>query len=203
MARPVIIALLGVDGSGKSTQAKALAGRLSAAGVPASYLENAGGRPVWNALARRLGRRDGVDLFGRRLYPALEATVRWLALARAVLVTRVTGRVGVMDRWTWCQYVIMRARGDRGVRLVRAAYAPFPRPDLVCFLAVSPTRAERRVRDRGIDTEELAHLTALDAGYRALPEFADFVVLDGDADRAAVAAGLDRAVRRVIGGTTR
>ncbi|WP_328345119.1 dTMP kinase [Micromonospora sp. NBC_00421] len=194
MGRGVVVAVVGVDGAGKSTQAKGLVGRLNAAGVPATYLENAGGRPLWNRLARAVGRRDGVHLFGRRGYPVLEATVRWLALARAVVVTRLTGRVGVMDRWTWCQYVIMRARGDRGVRLVRAAYALFPRPDLVCFLAVAPELARQRVSDRGIDTEELAHLTALDAGYRALPEFGAFTTIDGDADPATVAAALDRAV---------
>ncbi|GAB3188259.1 hypothetical protein GCM10027259_56860 [Micromonospora palomenae] len=200
MTRPMIIALLGVDGSGKSTQARALARRLSERGVPATYFENAGGRPLWNRLAHRLGRRDGVHLFGRRFYPALEATVRWLAVARAVAGVRLTGRVGVMDRWTWCQYVIMRARGDRGGRLVRAAYALFPRPDLVCFLAVSPALAQRRVQERGIDTEELGHLAALDAAYRALPEFADFRVLDGEADPTAVAAALDRLVRPAVTG---
>ncbi|MEH0822623.1 MULTISPECIES: dTMP kinase [unclassified Micromonospora] len=198
MARPVIIALLGVDGSGKSTQARALARRLSERGVPATYFENAGGRPLWNALARRLGRRDGVHLFGRRCYPALESAVRWLAVARALAGVRLTGRVGVMDRWTWCQYVIMRARGDRGIRLARAAYALFPRPDLVCFMAVSPALAQRRVHERGIDTEELDHLTALDAAYRALPEFAGFRVLDGEADPTAVAAALDRLVRPLV-----
>ncbi|SCE64538.1 thymidylate kinase [Micromonospora matsumotoense] len=199
MGRGVIVAVVGVDGAGKSTQAKGLAGRLSLAGAPATYLENAGGRPFWNRLARAVGRRDGVHLFGRRGYPVLEAAVRWVALARAVAVTRLTGGVGVMDRWTWCQYVIMRARGDRGVRLVRAAYALFPRPDLICFLAISPELAQRRVLDRGIDTEELAHLTALDAGYRALPEFGGFTMIDGSADPTTVAADLDRAVATVTG----
>ncbi|MFI9641483.1 hypothetical protein ACIG87_15700 [Micromonospora sp. NPDC051925] len=75
----------------------------------------------------------------------------------------------------------------------------FPRPDLVCFLAVTPELAQRRVLARGIDTEELAHLTALDAGYRALPEFASFVAVDGDADPATVSAALDRAVAGVAG----
>ncbi|MGC5664697.1 hypothetical protein ACN261_30380 [Micromonospora sp. WMMD723] len=50
---------------------------------------------------------------------------------------------------------------------------------------------------RGIDTEELAHLTALDAGYRELAGFADFTVIDGDTDPTTVAAALDRAVATV------
>ncbi|MFI6332516.1 dTMP kinase [Micromonospora chersina] len=200
MARSVMIALVGVDGSGKSTQARALARRLTARGVPATYFENAGGRPLWNRLARALGRADGPALFGRTLYPALEATVRALAMARTVLVAWLTGRTAVLDRWTWCQEVIMAARGDRGRRAVRAGYGVFPRPAVVCFLATSPEVAQRRVAARGIDTEELAHLRALDGAYRALPEFGSFVVLDGNADPDEVAAALDRAVSPLVAG---
>ncbi|MFG3302645.1 dTMP kinase [Micromonospora chersina] len=200
MARSVMIALVGVDGSGKSTQARALARRLTARGIPATYFENAGGRPLWNKLARALGRADGPALFGRTLYPALEATVRALAMARTVLVARLAGRTAVLDRWTWCQEVVMAARGDRGRGAVRAAYAIFPRPAVVCFLATSPEVAQRRVAARGIDTEELAHLRALDAAYRALPDFPSFVLLDGDADPDGVAAALDRAVSPLVAG---
>ncbi|MGK5675552.1 dTMP kinase [Micromonospora sp. URMC 106] len=197
--RATIIALVGIDGAGKTTQAKALAGRLNAAGAPATYFENAGGRPLWNRLARALGRRDGPHLFGRTGYVALEATVRWLAIARAVLVSRLTGRTAVMDRWSWCQHVVMRVRGDRGGRLARLAYGIFPPPDLVCFLAVSPELAQQRVLARGIDTEELPYLRALDAGYRGLPEFGTFTVVDADGGPAEVRAALDRAVRTALG----
>ncbi len=194
-----MIALVGVDGSGKSTQARALARRLTARGTPARYFENAGGRPLWNRLARAIGRRDGAALFGRTGYPAVEATVRALAMGRTVLWSRLTGRTAVLDRWTYCQYVIMTARGDRGHRLVWAAYALFPRPTMVCFLATSPAVAQRRVLARGIDTEELAHLRALDAAYRALPEFETFVVVDGDDGPDRVATALDRVVSPLVG----
>lgn len=52
MPRPVLIALIGVDGSGKTTQAKELAGWLRDSGRRARYFENAGGRPIWTAIAR-------------------------------------------------------------------------------------------------------------------------------------------------------
>ncbi|MEE3917765.1 hypothetical protein V2I01_00520 [Micromonospora sp. BRA006-A] len=138
-------------------------------------------------------------LFGRTVYPVLEATVRAAAMARTVAVVRLTGRVAVLDRWTWCRDVIMAARGDRGRRVVRAAYAVFPRPAVVCFLATSPEVARRRVAARGIDAEELAHLCALDGAYRALPEFGSFVTLDGDGTPDEVAAALDAVVDAVAG----
>ena len=69
---------------------------------------------------------------------------------------------------------------------------------MVCFLATSPEVARLRVAARGIDTEEPAHLRALDAAYRALPEFGSFVTLDGDATPDEVAAALDAVVDAVV-----
>lgn len=109
-----MIVLVGVDGSGKTTAARRLAQELTAGGTPARYFENGGGRPVIDALAHRLGRRDGRHLLGPRRYLAIEATIRWVAMARALVLSTLTRRVAVMDRYTYCQYAIMRARGDTG-----------------------------------------------------------------------------------------
>jgi dTMP kinase len=109
-----MIALVGVDGSGKTTAARRLAQELTAAGTPAHYFENGGGRPIIDALAHRLGRRDGRHLLGNRGYLGVEVTIRWLAITRAVALSTLTRRVAVMDRYTYCQYAIMRARGDSG-----------------------------------------------------------------------------------------
>ncbi|WP_241842399.1 thymidylate kinase [Pseudofrankia sp. BMG5.36] len=103
---------MGVDGSGKSTAAKWLARELTASGTAARYFENGGGRPLIDALARRLGRQDGRQLLGRRGYLAVEASIRWVAIARALTISTLTRRVAVMDRYSYCQYAIMRARGD-------------------------------------------------------------------------------------------
>ncbi|MEH1015033.1 thymidylate kinase [Micromonospora sp. CPCC 206060] len=196
MGRRRVIALVGIDGTGKTTQARQLARWLCGQGIPASYFENGGGRPVFDRLARVLGRRDGVALFGRRAYPMIEATLRGVGIARALVWSRLTRRTAVMDRYTYCQYAMMRYRGDRGERLVQAAYSWFPRPDLVCFLAAAPDRARDRVLARGIDTEEPDHLQARDRAYRSLPEFGGFVVVDADAELTVVAEALHRAVRQ-------
>ncbi|WP_238434980.1 MULTISPECIES: thymidylate kinase [unclassified Frankia] len=107
-----MIVLVGVDGSGKSTAARRLAQELTAAGTPARYFENGGGRPIIDALAHRLGCRDGRHLLGNRGYLGVEVTIRWIAITRAVTLSTLTRRVAVMDRYTYCQYAIMRARGD-------------------------------------------------------------------------------------------
>src|SRR4051812_47035750 len=109
--RPRTIALVGMDGSGKTTQAHRLADDLHAAGWPAVYRRNAGGRHWFGKLAVRFGRPDADALLGRRLMLFVESVLRWLAILRTLLRRAVTREVVVMDRYAVCQYASMRARG--------------------------------------------------------------------------------------------
>lgn len=199
MAKPAIIALVGIDGSGKTTHARWLAGWLTSQGLAATAFGNPGGRVALDRFARRLGFASAAAVLGRRGFVALEAAIRWLLIARALLRARLTGRIAVMDRYAYCQYATIRARGDRWERLARAMYAVFPRPDLVCFLAVSPAEAQRRIRARAFDSEELSYLAAADAGYRSLPEFTGFTALDADPAPERVQAALAALVTTVLG----
>ncbi|MGN9812460.1 hypothetical protein ACTMSW_24285 [Micromonospora sp. BQ11] len=55
--------------------------------------------------------------------------------------------------------------------------------------------AGARVRHRGA-----GYLAALDEGYRSLPEFGSFVVVDADTDAAAVRAALDAVLAPTLRG---
>jgi dTMP kinase len=180
VAHPAIVALVGIDGAGKTTQAKMLAEWLTTCGVAATYFANPGGRLFLGRLAQRLGRTDAIDLLGRRGFVAIETLLRWLNIGWAVGWSRLSRRSAVMDRYSYCQYVTMRTRADHGDRLARILYSVFPRPDLVCFLAVTPAKAHRRIELRGTDSESLSYLSAADAEYRSLPEFDSFTVVDAD-----------------------
>lgn len=194
MAHPAIIALVGIDGAGKTTHAKALVDWLSSCGIAATYYANPGGRLFLGRVARRLGRADAVGLLGRTGFVAIEALFRWLNIARAIIGSRLSGRVAVMDRYSYCQYAMMRVRADQGEPVARALYSVFPRPDVVCFLAVAPGRAHRRVELRGTDSEELSYLSAADAAYRSLPESASFTVVNADGPPESVQSALREAV---------
>ncbi|HEU5110788.1 MAG TPA: thymidylate kinase [Micromonosporaceae bacterium] len=188
------MALVGIDGSGKTTQARRLADALTAAGVPATYWQNAGGRRWFGRLARRLGGLDAQHLLGRRGLLLVESVLRWLAIARALVRSRLTRRAAVMDRYAVCQYASIRAHGGRrgGERLARLAYRVFPRPDLTVLLAVGPGEAYRRIELRGTDHEDLKYLAAAQDAYLALPEFEGFAVVDAN-------PGLDQVTRSVFG----
>lgn len=181
--RPRVVALVGVDGSGKTTQAHRLAAALREAGLPAAYWQNAGGRRWFGRLAKRLGRgADAQRLLGRSGLLLVESVLRWLAIARALLRSRLRGTVAVMDRYAVCQYASIRAHSGGRVaeRLARLAYALFPRPDVTFFLAVNTSEAVRRIDLRAEDHESEEFLAMSAAAYRSLPEFGLFVVIDAN-----------------------
>ncbi len=197
-ASPRTIALVGIDGSGKTTQAHLLAGALAARGVPARYRRNAGGRHWFGRLAAALGRADGEDLLGRRGMLAVESVLRWLAILRTLLRRTLTREVTVMDRYAVCQFASIRAhartprpeRLNRAERRARLAYRVFPAPDVTFLLAVDPAVAYDRIERRGYDHEEMSYLRAADASYRALPEFPRFVVIDANGSPEQVQAAM-------------
>lgn len=173
------VALIGIDGSGKTTQAHRLAEALTSAGRPATYHRNAGGRRWLGRLAHRLGRSDAQRLVGRNGMLAVESVLRWLAIALALLSCLVTGRTAVMDRYSACQYASIRAHGgQRWERLARAGYRIFPAPQVTFLLAVDPAEAYRRIERRGTDHESMRWLAAAATAYRTLPEYPTFVVVD-------------------------
>jgi dTMP kinase len=191
------VALVGVDGAGKTTQARRLAAELAALGLPASYRRNAGGRRWFGRLATRLGRRDAEHLLGRRGMLIVESVLRWLAIARTLLRRAVTGEVAVMDRYAACQYASLRAHaagpGARRApglaeRVARFAYGVFPAPDVTFLLTVDPAVAYERIEQRGYDHETTQYLHAAAAAYRGLPEHDRFVLVDANGDPDEVAA---------------
>ncbi|MGR6321723.1 dTMP kinase [Micromonospora soli] len=178
-ARLRAVALIGIDGSGKTTQAHRLAEALTAAGQPATYHRNAGGRRWLGRLAHRLGRPDAQRLVGREGLLAVESVLRWLAIALAMLSCLATGRTAVMDRYAACQYASIRAHGgQRWERLARAGYRIFPAPQVTFLLTVDPAEAYRRIERRGTDHESMSWLTTAATAYRTLPEYGSFVVVD-------------------------
>lgn len=202
---PRTIALVGIDGSGKTTQAHRLADELVAAGVHAAYRRNAGGRHWFRRLAVRLGRRDGEDLLGRRGMLLVEFFLRWLAILRTLLRRTLAGEVAVMDRYAVCQYVSLLARGGGpgAVRLARLAYRLFPAPTRTIFLDVDPAVAHRRIESRGYDSETMEYLNAAAAAYRSLPEYSGFVIVDANGEPDEVAARIRAVIPELAARTNR
>jgi dTMP kinase len=186
------IALVGIDGSGKTTQAHRLAAELAAAGLPAVYRRNAGGRHWFGRVAGLVGKEDAEQLLGRRGMLGVESVLRWLAIARTLLRRMIRRDIAVMDRYAVCQYASLRARGARPAaeRRARLAYRLFPRPDVTFLLAVDPEVAHERIERRGYDHESMDYLWAATKAYESLPEYRDFVVIDANGTPDEVSAAI-------------
>lgn len=189
----MLIVLTGIDGSGKTTAARALVDSARAAGRNAVLLSNHAGRRHLSLLSQR---------FGWHLHPrfadVIETGIRLFNVlvhhARASSAAGKFDKLVVMDRYLHCQLALRRANGLERGRLVPWLLRKLPAPDLMIYFDVDPQLAHERVLARGTDKESLADLKAFRAAYRSLPEFNDFVVVDANGMPEDLLAQLNRAM---------
>lgn len=186
----MLIVLTGIDGSGKTTAARALVSSTLADGRKALLLSNYAGRRRMSLLAARLG----VQL-PARLADTVETTLRVAnVLISHIRVRRFSGRLTVMDRHLHCQLALREARGLPRGRVLPWLLRKLPAPDLVIYLDIHPKQAHDRIGARGTDEESLADLTALRDAYRSLPWFAGFTILNAGVPEDEVLAALKRVI---------
>jgi dTMP kinase len=185
----LLIVLTGIDGSGKSTAARALVSKARADGKNALLLNNHAGRRSMSVLGERLRLR-----WPLRLADAVETTIRVAnVLVSHGRASRLDGLV-VMDRHLYCQLALRTAKGLPRGRVLPWLLSRLPAPDAVVHLDIEPALARRRITARGTDTETLADLAALRDAYRSLPEYQDFLHLDASQPPADVVDSLEHIV---------
>jgi dTMP kinase len=140
----LFIVLEGIEGSGKTTQARLLVEWLRRRDVPATHFREPGGVAVAEGIRELLLR--GVDM------PARTELLLMLAARAALVDTGIApalaeGRVVVADRFdlsTLAYQVYGRRLPDGEVRRLNAFATAGLRPDLTLVLDVTPAEAERR-----------------------------------------------------------
>jgi dTMP kinase len=197
LKKGILVVLEGIDGSGKTTQARSLLGRLRYRGYRAVFFrEPTRGR--WGREVKRLAVRadsltpvEELDLFVRdrrenvaiNLVPALKA-----------------GKVVVLDRYYFSTIAYQGAKGiDTGkIRRMNEAFAV--KPDLVIVLDVDAQAGLARIRGRKTRDElferedYLVRVRKIFRGFKG-PEF---VHLDGRSDRRAVGRAIWSRVESVL-----
>jgi dTMP kinase len=176
------IALEGIDGSGKSTQAERLAQTLAARGVTATSTREPGGTPLGERVRELLlGGTPG------KMSPVAE--VHLFAAARAQLVHEVirpaldAGRWVVSDRFLDSSLAYQGVARGLGLDLVLEANRAAVEgclPDLSLVIDVEPadTLGRRRARPDRIEAEGEAFLAMVADGYRQVAaRFPERVVL--------------------------
>jgi dTMP kinase len=173
----------GVDGSGKSTQAKLLVDWLTAAGHDVLLTREPGGTPVGEAVRRLLLHGDAMEPWTEA---ALFAAARSEHVARAIRPALEAGRHVVCDRYLDSSVAyqgIGRGLGEGRVRELSLTVTGGLLPDRTFLLLVDPDVALGRGQegpDR-IEQEADGFRHRVDAAYRALAaaEPGRIVALDG------------------------
>ena len=197
--RGLLIVLEGIDGSGKTTQARRLLGRLRYRGRKAVFLREPT-RGKWGRAIKRLAARDGsltpeqeLDLFVKD---------RRENVARNLEPTLAAGKVVVLDRYYFSTIAYQGAKGIDTGRIRRMNEAFAVRPDLVVILDVDAGAGLARIRGRKTRDElferedYLARVRGIFLGFKG-PRI---VHLDGRAGRRAVADAIWRHVGPLLPG---
>lgn len=197
-SKGLLIALEGIDGTGKSTQLALLARRLRAAGleVVATREPTDGpyGRQIRASFANRaaLSPEEELRLFIEDRREHVQTLVG-PALA--------AGKLVLTDRYYFSTVAYQGAAGHDPATILAANESFAPRPDLVLLLVVPPQVGVRRVRDfRGEslnDFEQEDYLTRVAAIFAA---FADpsLVRIDASGDIEQVGERIWAAVRALL-----
>lgn len=155
LGRGVLIALEGIDGTGKTTQGALLVARLEEEGWPVvATREPTSGE--WGKRIRRLAREGRGDV-------SPEEEVEWFLRDRKEHVDQIIGpalkrgKIVVTDRYYFSTMAYQGALGIDPTRIREMNEALFPRPDLVLLLRVDPSVGMDRIEKSREGEPEVAY----------------------------------------------
>jgi dTMP kinase len=190
-----LIAIDGIDQSGKRTQTQMLAKKIRAGGYRVS---------TWNFpdYTTRLGRELRTYLtskkrFDFRAVHLLYAANKW---ERAASMGRQIelGRILIVNRYTPSNLAYGVAHG-LSLSWLESLENELPKPDLVLILDVSPRTSFRRKKQRrDVHEDDLSYLNKVRSTYLRLAKKYRWTVVDGERDPKAVNVELWRAVAPVL-----
>jgi dTMP kinase len=170
LARGVLVALEGIDGTGKSTQAKRLAVLLSEQGYAVTPLRE----PTLSPWGRRI--RKAATAGHGVLAPSQELELflqdRRYDVAAHITPALAARQLVLMDRYYFSTIAYQGAWGidPEHIRRLNEVFAPVP--DLVLLLMIPPAQALERIRQARGQTDDVFeredHLTKVDRVYRTL-----------------------------------
>lgn len=183
-----LVALVGNDGAGKTTQAKCLFDWLSRLGRPVTLHPNESLQPIkemLSAAAHRAGRESVESLVGLEASQFAYAVLKWNTMLKVQRPLSRKGHFVVMDRYAYCHVASVRSQGLANAAVIEEMFSIFPQPDLTFFIDVTIETAMQRMAQRdptGLPMPR-AYLQGHAAAYRRHERAADFVRIDGEASR--------------------
>ena len=199
LARGALVALEGIDGTGKSTQAKRLTDFFREQGYAVAHLCE----PTVSPWGRRL--REAMTAGRRVLAPSQELDLflqdRRYDVAAHIQPALASHKLVLMDRYYFSTVAYQGARGidPETIRRLNEGFAPVP--DAVFLLLVSPAQALERIRhargraDEVFERED--YLKRVDEVFRTLKgSHIHSVAADQPSD--VVTAALQKKIQKIL-----
>jgi len=190
----ILIAVEGIDGSGKSTIAGYIARRLEEQGIPCVLLKE----PSESVYGKRLremkwllSAEDELELFTRD---------REIDVRERILPALRDGRVVIMDRYYLSSIAYQGARGI-DPEMIRERNESFaPKPDLVLLLDLPVDAAMERIRKRKSSANPFENEKLLEKVRELFLKYADekTVVIDAERPLELVLKDVEEAVMNVV-----
>ena len=198
------ISFEGIDGSGKSTQARLLTDALQGLGLPVTLTREPGGSPGAEDI-RRLVLQGDPDRWSPQTEALLFTAARRDHLEKTIRPALARGEVVITDRFADSTRIYQGLRGDLAAVNSLHDLMIGVEPDLTFLIDIDPAlghhravaRAglEQRFEDMGLDLQ-----TAMRAGFLNLAaRHARFLVIDGSGSLEAVAADVLTRARAHLG----
>lgn len=193
----VLIALEGIDGSGKSTQARRLCAALKEHGLTPLLLHEPGDTAYGDRLRR-------IFEHGRSVSPQEEMRLfledRRIDVRENILPALAAGKVVVMDRYYFSSMAYQGALGIDPERIREKNEAFAPRPHLTLILDVVPDTGVTRIRARRDVPNTFERVDYLSKVRELFLSFCgkDVVSIDASGDTASVQEEIWRRVAEVL-----
>jgi dTMP kinase len=193
----LLIAFEGLDQSGKQTQAERLKSEVERRGRSCVLLD-------FPSYETHIGKEIDEGLHGGRDYGADVMQLLYVANRYEkkphIEGMLAAGTVVVCDRYLASSIAYGEAQGLDGEWL-RDIQKFLPPPDLTILLDIAPeTAAGRKTANRDKYERDLALLSRVRESYRRQAQAGDWLLLDGERAKDAVAADVFSALRRLIEG---
>jgi len=185
--RGIFVCIEGIDGSGKTTQAKLLENALFENPLAIRFPHRTGpiGEPINAFLQSR------ISLNGLAFH-ALCVADRWES-QKGILDSLNAGRTVISDRYSYSGMAYTMARGEASLEWCKSMERGIIMPDIVCYLATDIRGAVGRIHTSEI-YENVQFLTNVHACYERLVD-PTWVTIDGNQTKEQVASSIHYSVR--------
>ncbi|GAA3784234.1 dTMP kinase [Streptomyces phyllanthi] len=183
MTTPPIVAFIGLDGAGKSTQIEMLKAACEDRGLSVFVHPN----PSLQGLSTRLdeiavehGHVDRFAMLGPDTHKVMTAAVKWVAMSSLGTAPDGTDLI-IADRYAYCQIAAAEALGASNRWLIEGMFRGLPEPTLTLMMDLEPSVAFDRVKAR--DPEEwidLGFISRMRAAYSELPQASQWTWVEAE-----------------------